>query len=383
MKKRVAVLGSTGSVGTQALDVMARFPERFEVVGLCAGRGGDCLREQVFEWRPKRVAVREERDAESLQRELPSGIEVRAGVSGASWVAAMPEADFVLAAISGGAGMLPTAAAIEAGKTVGIANKESLVLAGELLTARAVQTGARLLPIDSEHSAIFQCLNGQSINEVRRLWLTASGGPFWEDSREAMERATPEEALRHPNWSMGNKITVDSATLMNKGLEVIEARWLFGLPPERIGIVVHPQSIVHSMVEFCDGAIVAQLGVSDMRGPIAYALSFPNRLPLELPALDLPARERLTFARPDPARFPATDLAYQALALGGTAPAALSGADEALVAAFLGRTVKLTDIAETCRRVLEDHRVEPLRSIEQAWAASEWGRRRGAELARH
>jgi 1-deoxy-D-xylulose-5-phosphate reductoisomerase len=379
--KRVVVLGSTGSVGTQALDVIARFPDRFEVVGLCAGRGGELLREQLRIFNPKRVAVRDERDAEVLQRELMSGTEVRAGASGARWVAAMPEADFVLAAIGGGDGMLPTAAAIEAGKTVGIANKESLVLAGELLTARAAQTGARLLPIDSEHSAIFQCLGGQSMASVRRLWLTASGGPFWDRTLEAMERATPEEALRHPNWSMGNKITIDSATLMNKGLEVIEARWLFGLPPERIGIVVHPQSIVHSMVEFCDGAIVAQLGVSDMRGPIAYALSYPDRLPLDLPPLDLASRERLTFAKPDPRRFPATDLAYRALEIGGTAPAALSGADEALVAAFLAHKIKLTDIVENCRRVLEDHRAEPLRSIEQAWAASEWGRRRGADLA--
>jgi 1-deoxy-D-xylulose-5-phosphate reductoisomerase len=378
--KRVAILGSTGSVGTQALDVLARFPERFEVVGLCAGRGGDILREQLRTFKPRRVAVREERDAQALQRELPSGAEARFGVEGASWVASMPEADYVLAAISGGDGMLPTAAAIEAGKTVGIANKESLVLAGELLTARAAQTGATILPIDSEHSAIYQCLSGQRREDVRRLWLTASGGPFWGRSLEAMESATPDEALRHPNWSMGNKITIDSATLMNKGLEVIEARWLFGFPPEQIGIVIHPQSIVHSMVEFCDGSVVAQLGVSDMRAPIAYALAFPERLPLDLPPLRLGAREKLTFADPDPERFPATELAYRALRLGGTAPAVLSGADEALVEAFLARKIKLTAIAETCRQVLEEHRVEPLRSIEQAWSASQWGRRRGEEL---
>jgi 1-deoxy-D-xylulose-5-phosphate reductoisomerase len=378
--KRVAVLGSTGSVGTQALDVVARFPERFEVVGLCAGRGGSLLAEQVQRFKPKRVGVRDEAGAEALGPMLPAGVELRSGSSAASWVAAMPEAEFVLAAISGGDGMLSTAAAIEAGKTVGIANKESLVLAGELLTARAAQTGARLLPIDSEHSAIFQCLAGESMSDVRRLWLTASGGPFWGHPREVMEGSTPEEALRHPNWSMGSKITIDSATLMNKGLEVIEARWLFGLPPERIGIVVHPQSIVHSMVEFCDGTLIAQLGVSDMRPPIAYALSYPQRLPLDLPPLDLPARERLTFAKPDPHRFPATDLAYRALELGGTAPAVLSGADEALVSAFLARSIKLTDITEICGRVLADHRPEPLRSIDQAWAASEWGRRRGAEM---
>jgi 1-deoxy-D-xylulose-5-phosphate reductoisomerase len=276
--------------------------------------------------------------------------------------------------------MRPTAAAIEAGKTVGIANKESLVLAGELLTTRASQTGAKIVPIDSEHSAIYQCLAGHRREDVRRLLLTASGGPFWGRSLEEMEAATPDEALRHPNWSMGSKITIDSATLMNKGLEVIEARWLFGFAPEKIDIVVHPQSVVHSMVEFCDGSVVAQLGVSDMRAPIAYALACPERLPLDLPPLDLGAREKLTFAKPDPARFPATNLAYRALELGGTAPAALSGADEALVAAFLAGKTKLTAIAETCGRILEEHRVEPLRSIEQAWAASEWGRRRGEEI---
>ncbi len=378
--KRVAILGSTGSVGTQALDVIARFPDRFEVVGLCAGRGGDLLRDQVRAFKPRRVAVRGDEDARVLQRAFTDGVEVRSGVAGASWVASMPEADYVLAAISGGDGMLPTAAAIEAGKTVGVANKESLVLAGELLTARAAQTGACILPIDSEHSAIYQCLSGQRREDVRHLWLTASGGPFWGRSPEAMESATPEEALRHPNWSMGNKITIDSATLMNKGLEVIEARWLFGIPPEQIGIVVHPQSIVHSMVEFCDGSMVAQLGVSDMRGPIAYALGYPERLPLDLPRLDLGAREKLTFAKPDPVHFPATDLAYQALRSGGTAPAVLSGADEALVAAFLAGKVKLTAIAQGCRQVLEAHRAEPLRSIEQAWAASEWGRRRGEAI---
>jgi 1-deoxy-D-xylulose-5-phosphate reductoisomerase len=378
--KRIAVLGSTGSVGRQALDVVARFPDRFEVVGLAAARGSARLAEQVRRLRPRRVAVSDAGAVQELRGALTDPPEIRHGPEAAQWVASMEEADFVLSAIGGGAGMLPTAAAIEAGKVVGLANKESMVLAGELLTVRAKATGARLLPIDSEHSAIFQCLSGQRPEDVRRLILTASGGPFWDKPPVAFRDATPAEALRHPNWSMGDKITVDCATLMNKGLEVIEARWLFDLPPEKIAIVVHPQSIVHSMVEFCDGAVIAQLGISDMRGPIAYALSYPERLPLDLPALDLPGRSQLTFAELDPARFPATGLAYRALAIGGTAPAALSGADEAAVAAFLARRISLPGVSEVVGQVLEDHRPEAVRSVRSAWEASEWGRRRAGDL---
>jgi len=378
--KRIAVLGATGSVGRQALDVVARFPDRFEVVGLAAARGSARLAEQVRDFRPRRVAVSDAAAADELRAALSDPPEIRFGPEAAPWVASMAEADFVLSAISGGAGMLPTAAAIDAGKVVGLANKESMVLAGELLTARAKVTGARLLPIDSEHSAIFQCLSGHRLEDVRRLILTASGGPFWEKPANAFRDATPAEALRHPNWSMGDKITVDSATLMNKGLEVIEARWLFDLPPERIAIVVHPQSIVHSMVEFCDGAVIAQLGISDMRGPIAYALAHPERLPLDLPALDLPGRAQLTFAEVDPSRFPATAIAYRALAIGGTAPAALSGADEAAVAAFLAGRISLPGVSDVVAQVLEDHRPEVVGSVGAAWNASEWGRLRAGEL---
>jgi 1-deoxy-D-xylulose-5-phosphate reductoisomerase len=378
MKRRVAILGSTGSIGTQALDVIARFPERFEVVGLCAGRT-DELVAQARAFGCRFLAVRDEERVGALRQALP-GSEVRGGVAAAEWLASLPEVDFVLSAISGGDGMRPTAAAVEAGKVVGLANKESVVLAGEWMTARARQTGATILPIDSEHAAIFQCLNGERRENVRRLLLTASGGPFWSKPKEALIDATPEAALRHPNWSMGRKITIDSATLMNKALEVMEARWLFDLPPSQISVVVHPQSVIHSMVEFHDGAVMAQLGVSDMRGPIAYALGWPDRLPLDIPRLDLPAKAQLTFAEPDGDRFPAVGLAYRALERGGTAPAALSGADETCVAAFLEGKLSFLGISEVVGRVLEAHSPVPVDSVAAAWGASEWGRRKAEEL---
>jgi 1-deoxy-D-xylulose-5-phosphate reductoisomerase len=373
--KRIAVLGSTGSIGVQALDVAGRFPDRFEVVGLAAGRNAARLLEQVRKFRPKVVAVADEAAAREVRASAPDGTEVLSGDAGVVAVAAHPDVDLVLAAISGGAGLRSTAAAIEAGKAVGLANKESLVLAGELLMARAAAKGVPILPVDSEHSAIHQSLVGHNRTEVRRLILTASGGPLRNVPAEELPGISPERALKHPNWSMGDKITIDSATLMNKGLEVIEARWLFGVEPRRIDIVVHPESIVHSMVEYIDGSMVAQLGISDMRGPISYAMNHPARLPLDLAPLDLARLGRLTFEPPDPARFPAFTLAYRALERGGTAPAALSGADEAAVAAFLARRCRFTEIAEICADVLEAHAVEPLRSVEQALAASEQGRR--------
>jgi 1-deoxy-D-xylulose-5-phosphate reductoisomerase len=370
--KRLAILGSTGSVGVQALDVVAHFPDRFEVVGLAAGRNVARLAEQATRFRPRFVAIADEARAAELRRAVPAGTEVLAGDAGVVALAAHPQIDFVLAAISGGAGLRSTAAAIEAGKTIGLANKESLVLAGELVMSRAT---APILPVDSEHSAIHQSLVGHNRAEVRRLILTASGGPLRQVPAAELSGVTPARALKHPNWSMGDKITIDSATLMNKGLEVIEARWLFGVEPRRIDIVVHPESIVHSMVEYIDGSMVAQLGVSDMRGPISYALGHPGRLPLDLAPLDLARLGKLTFETPDAARFPAFTLAYRALELGGTAPAVLSGADEGAVAAFLAGQVRFTDIADLCANALEAHAVEPLRSVDQAIDASDWGRR--------
>jgi 1-deoxy-D-xylulose-5-phosphate reductoisomerase len=374
--KRVAILGSTGSIGVQALDVVLRIPGRFEVVALAAGRHAEKLAEQVRRFRPRVVALADAAAARSLRTTLgPGAPEILEGEQGVAAVAALPEVDLVLAAISGGAGLRSTAAAIEAGKAIGLANKESMVLAGELLMARAAERGATILPVDSEHSAIFQALAGHNRAEVRRLLLTASGGPLRTVPASELPDVTPAQALKHPNWSMGDKITIDSATLMNKGLEVIEARWLFDIDPRRIDIVVHPESIVHSMVEYVDGSVVAQLGVSDMRGPISYAMAFPERLRLDLPPLDLSRLGRLTFEAPDPTRFPAFTLAYRALEMGGTAPAVLSGADEAAVAAFLEGRCRFTRIAAICEEVLEGHVVEPLRSVEQAIAASEWGRR--------
>jgi len=380
--RRLAILGSTGSIGVQALDVVGRFPGRFEVVALAAGRNVERLAAQAHQFRPRWVAAADPRAAEALRALVPPGTEVLSGDEGVVRAAVLPEVDFVLAAISGGAGLRSTAAAVEAGKDIGLANKESLVLAGELMMRLAAERGCAILPVDSEHSAIHQSLVGHNRSEVRRLLLTASGGPLRGVPAEELPEVTPERALKHPNWSMGDKITIDSATLMNKGLEVIEARWLFGVEPRRIDIVVHPESIVHSMVEYIDGSMVAQLGVSDMRGPISYALGHPERLPLDLPPLDLARLGRLTFEQPDPARFPAYTLAYRALELGGTAPAVLSGADEAAVEAFLTRRCRFTDIAEICAGVLESHPVEPLRSVEQALAASDWGKREAARRVR-
>jgi 1-deoxy-D-xylulose-5-phosphate reductoisomerase len=380
--KRVAVLGSTGSIGVQALDVAARFPERFEVVALAAARNVDRLAEQVGRFAPRVVAMSDPASARALRERLGrGGPEVLEGDHGVAALAVLPEVDFVLASIAGGAGLRSTGAAVEAGKAVGLANKESMVLAGELLVRRARATGATILPVDSEHSAIFQSLAGHERAHVRRLLLTASGGPLRGVPIGELAAVTPERALRHPNWSMGDKITIDSATLMNKGLEVIEARWLFDIDPRRIDIVVHPQSIVHSMVEYIDGSVVAQLGVSDMRGPIGYAMAWPERLPLELPPLDLSRLGQLTFEAPDPERFPAFTLAYRAIERGGTAPAALSGADEAAVEAFLAGRIPFPRIAELCRAVLDAHWPEPVRSVDQALEASDWGRREAQRRA--
>jgi 1-deoxy-D-xylulose-5-phosphate reductoisomerase len=378
--KRIAILGSTGSIGVQALDVVARHPDRFEVVGLGAGRNAGRLAEQVRAFRPRYVCMADAGAAaelrERLGREAP---EILPPADGDETIAALPEVDFVLAAISGGAGVRSTAAAVEAGKTVGLANKESMVLAGELLMRRAAARGVSILPVDSEHSAIFQSLVGHNKGDVRRLLLTASGGPLRTMPAGDLARVTPAQALKHPNWSMGDKITIDSATLMNKGLEVIEARWLFDIEPRRIDIVVHPESVVHSMVEYVDGSVVAQLGVSDMRGPISYAMAFPERLELGLPPLDLSRLGRLHFEAPDPGRFPAFTLAYRALEMGGTAPAVLSGADEAAVEAFLRGRCPFPRIARVCEEVLEAHVAEPLRSVAQAIEASDWGKRQAAQ----
>src|SRR5438876_1925027 len=327
-RRGVALLGSTGSIGVQALDLIDHFPERFEVVALAAGRNSGLLAQQIAKHRPRLVAIGDaarRRDLEPAARQARS--EIVAGPDGILAVASHPAADVVLAATVGAAGLAPTYRALRAGKVVALANKESLVMAGPLMRRALAESGGSLVPVDSEHSALHQCLRGETIDEVRRLILTASGGPFRTRPLHELQDATPEEALRHPVWTMGRKITIDSATLMNKGLEVIEAHWLFGLPAERIDVVLHPQSSVHSMVEMVDGSVICQMGVADMRGPIQYALGYPTRFPGPVPAPDLSQPRTLEFFPVERERFPCLDLAYQALRAGGTIPAALSAAN--------------------------------------------------------
>ena len=346
--KALSVLGSTGSIGANVLEVARQFPDRFRIVGLSAGRRIDVLAAQVLEFKPECVCVGDPALVAPLAELLPSAYRSRivAGVEGNCALATLAEADMVVSAVVGAVGLLPALAAIRAGKDVGLANKETLVMAGRLVMSEVQQHQVRLLPIDSEHSAIFQALEAGRKQDVARIILTASGGPFRNWSQAALQHALPEQALAHPNWTMGRKISIDSATLMNKGLEVIEARWLFDVEPEGIEVVVHPQSIVHSLVEYRDGSVVAQLGIPDMRIPIAYALSYPGRLALPLPRLDLTQCGDLTFTPPDHARFPALRMAYDALEAGGVKPAVLNAANEVAVEAFLTGRIGFTQIAE-------------------------------------
>lgn len=375
-RKRLTILGSTGSIGRAALDVTTAFPEEFEVVGLAAGRGGDVFERQIRACRPLVASVASPDEAARLRArcaDVPT--EIVGGADAAATVAASVDAEVVLSAIVGAAGLLPTLAAIRAGRAVALANKETMVIAGALVTAEAARRDVSILPVDSEHNAIFQVLNGHRREDVRRLILTASGGPFWGLSGDRLLRVTREDALHHPTWSMGPKITIDSATLMNKGLEVIEAHWLFGIPAERIDVVIHRQSVVHSMVEYCDGSVLAQMGVADMRVPIGYALSYPRRLPLHVPALDVVARGALTFEPPDATRFPCLGYGYAALKAGGTAPATLNAANEEAVAAFLDGRIEFVRIAETIDRVLNQSVVGSAATIEDVLEADAAARR--------
>lgn len=354
-KRQIALLGSTGSIGTQALDVVRDNADRFEVYALVARRNVDLLAQQAREFRPEVVVIADEQYYAPLKEALADlPMKVWAGTDAIADVVQMAPVDVVLTAMVGYAGLRPTLAALEAGKAVALANKETLVVAGELVTATARRTGAPILPVDSEHSAIFQCLVGQDASAVEKVILTASGGPFRTTPREALADVTPAEALRHPNWSMGAKVTIDSASMMNKGFEMIEARWLFGLPPERIEVVVHPQSIVHSMVQFADGAVMAQLGTPDMHLPIAYALAYPHRLRSAAPRLDFAQLSTLTFEAPDRERFRNLDYAYEAARRGGNMPCILNAADEVAVASFLSGKIgflAMSDlIAETMAR---------------------------------
>ncbi len=353
--KRLVILGSTGSIGRSTFDVVARHPGAFRVVALGAGRNLALLEEQIHRYRPSLVAVGDAEAGAEIARRVGSSVRVVHGVAGLREAARHPEADLVVSALVGALGLLPTFEAVDAGTSVALANKEALVAGGAWLTSRARETGALLLPVDSEHNALHQCLRGERTDEVRRLWLTASGGPFRTLRLEELRGVTVEDALKHPTWTMGRKVTIDSATLMNKGLEVIEARWLFGIDPDRIRVVIHPKSVVHSMVELVDGSFKAQLGVTDMRHPIQYALTWPERWTTDLPSFDPVAAGPLVFEAPDPDRFPCLGLAYEALRHGGAAPTVLNAANEVAVEAFLAGTASFLDIPATIRAVLDLH----------------------------
>lgn len=356
--KRISILGSTGSIGTQCLDVISGNRDRFSVAALSCSKSIELLCRQIEEFSPAAVCVAEEADAAELSKKY-SGIEFFHGDEGFRAIAAMEDCDMVVNSLMGMRGLEPTMAAIEAGKDIAFANKETLVVGGQLVMDAVKRRGVKLLPVDSEHSAVFQCIQGSAGNEIRRLILTASGGPFRGYSAEQLKSVTLEQALAHPNWSMGKKITVDSATMMNKGLEVIEAKWLFDIPAEKIQIVVHPQSILHSAVEYCDGSVIGQMGLPDMRVPIAYALSYPERMEMtsSMKSLDFfSLKDGMTFYPADAEVFRTIGLAYEACRIGGSYPVALNGANEVLVDMFLKGKIRFTDIQDTLVKVMEEHR---------------------------
>jgi 1-deoxy-D-xylulose-5-phosphate reductoisomerase len=383
--KSVSILGSTGSIGLNTLSVIDSLPDKFTVAGLAAGRDLAGLAQQVARYRPRLVSIANEQDIPSFKEELRGlGIdrppEIAFGDRGLIDVACLDGVDTVVSATVGAVGFLPTFKALTLGRRVCLANKETLVMAGELMTRAALESGAELLPVDSEHNALHQCMRGERTSEVKRLILTASGGPFRNTPIDRMRSATVEEALAHPTWQMGSKITIDSATLMNKGLEVIEAGWLFGFSADRISVAVHPQSVVHSMIEMIDGSIIAQLGVTDMRLMIQYALTYPDRLPTDLPSLGIDSLSRLEFFEPDLERFPCLRLAYEAMREGGTMPAALSAANEIAVASFLDRRSAFMDIPRVIESTMEAHRTEPCSSIEAVLEADRWARSHATHL---
>jgi 1-deoxy-D-xylulose-5-phosphate reductoisomerase len=373
---KIAILGSTGSIGTSTLEVIEKYPERYEVVGLAAGKNAALLASQTRKFKPRLVCLAEEDAAMSL-RSLVAGsetTEIVSGTDGMNMVATLSDADIVVAAISGSAGLLSTVSAVRAGKTVALANKEALAMAGELITEEARQKNVKIVPIDSEHSAIFQLLDGRNKNDLRNIILTASGGPFLNYTKEQLEMVTPEDALKHPRWKMGNKVTIDSATLMNKGLEIIEAHWLFGLPSENIKVVIHPQCIIHSMVEFIDGTVFAQLSQPDMKGPIAYALSCPERLNDTVEPLNFAKIGKLTFSDSDEERFPAIRLAYKALEAGGLMPSVMNAANEVAVQKFHERVIRFPSIPAVTEKVMERFQNDRSVNLESILWADRWAR---------
>jgi len=376
--RRIAILGSTGSIGRSTLSVVESHPQRFQVITMAAGRNLDAAFEQAVGWKPRLISMAANEDAEILRARLKAAgindVEITSGSEGTVAVATHPEVDFVVSAIVGVAGLEATYEAVKAGKTVGLANKECLVVAGELITAEARRQGKPLLPIDSEHNAVHQCLRGGRMEEVQHIWLTASGGPFLHTPKSKFPSITVEQALNHPTWKMGRRITIDSATLMNKGFEIIEACRLFNMPADKIRVIVHPQSTIHSMVEFIDGSILAQLSVTDMRLPILYALAYPERVKsdMRLPVMDL---RHLEFCPPDMEKFPCLRLAYEAARVGGAKTVALNAADEVAVAAFLGGRIRFDEIPEIIEIVLEETRSAELESIKRVLGADLEARR--------
>lgn len=374
--RRLAILGSTGSIGRSALSVVESHPDRLEVVAMAAGDNVALFMEQVAAFRPRAVAMASGAAIDRLRRHRDDhGAEIVGhGSDGLVALATRPDVDMVLCASSGTVALEAVLAAIEAGKTIALANKEVLVMAGALMTDAARRHGVEILPVDSEHNAVHQCVRGRPAHEISRLILTASGGPFRGHSAEALAKVAPPDALKHPTWRMGRKITIDSATLINKGLEVIEARWLFGVPPDRIDIVVHPQSVVHSMVEMVDGSILAQLGVTDMRLPIQYAFSYPERWPSPLPRLDLARCGRLDFHLPDHEKFPGLRLAYRALETGGGLPVVFNAANEVAVEEFLAGRLGFTAIPRLIARAMDAHRPADVNTLAEVRALDRWAR---------
>ncbi|MGL6106758.1 1-deoxy-D-xylulose-5-phosphate reductoisomerase [Romboutsia sp.] len=374
--KRISILGSTGSIGKQTLDVVRQHKDKFEVIAISANSSVDLLLEQIIEFRPKYVAVYNESSALKLKSMIPVNIniEVFSGMEGLKIISSLDEIDVLLTAIVGMIGLVPTLEAIKKGKDIALANKETLVCAGDLVMREAKKHNVSILPVDSEHSAIFQCLNGEQNKEIEKIILTASGGPFRGKSKNDLLNVTKNQALKHPNWSMGRKISIDSSTLMNKGLEVIEAKWLFGVGQEQIDVVVHPQSIIHSMVQFIDSSVIAQLGCPDMRLPIQYALSYPDRVECDFERLDLAKVATLTFEEPDLNTFPCLKLAYESLKMGGTYSAVLNSANEVLVNEFLEDKIGFYDIPYYIEKTLEVHNSISNPTLEEILEIDKWTR---------
>ncbi|MGP0566195.1 MULTISPECIES: 1-deoxy-D-xylulose-5-phosphate reductoisomerase [unclassified Nitrospina] len=378
--KKISILGSTGSIGVNTLDVIERNPDRFQVIALAACSNVDVIAEQARKFRPKLVSLFDTGKVEALRKKLKGlNIEVVEGQAGSIQAATLPEVDMVVSGMVGCAGLVPTYSALKAGKALALANKETLVVAGKLMIEAAEEHGCPIVPVDSEHSAIFQALNGEQSDRIKRIILTASGGPFRTFTCEQLEHVTREQALKHPNWDMGAKITIDSSTMMNKGLEYIEAKWLFGLETQ-VDILVHAQSIIHSLIEFVDTSVMAQLGMPDMRVPISYALSYPDRIECDLPSLDLAQLGTLTFEPPDFQRFPCLQLAHDALDIGQTMPAVLNAANEIAVQAFLDELIPFKDIPEIIRMALNNHKPTAVNDIEDVLEADRWAREETRKL---